>query len=652
MLVVLSLLVYSCASIGSPSGGGYDFDPPVIVRTTPAENATNVKTRRIVLEFDELVQIEKPSEKVIVTPPQRGMPVIRAQNNKVIVELKDTLLPNTTYTIDFTDAIADNNEKNPLENYAFSFSTGDVVDSLSVSGKVLQAENLEPVPSMYVGIHANLNDTAFTKTKFDRISRTNESGEFSIKGMSPGTYRIYALNDMNRDYMYDNPTEAIAFYETLIVPSHERAVRIDTIFNLDHSVDTVKEVEYTRFTPDNIIMRSFVSSFKRQYLQKTERTINEKISLYFGAPQEEVSIKPLNFDVEDWGLLERSWNNDTIHHWIKNPEVAQMDTLQFEVIYHKSDSLNLPVLTTDTINFVNRQRKQQEREREKRLKDLEDPKKKNKEELYEFLDLKANVSGAWDAYKAVRIEFAEPVSDFDPKKIKVQQLVDSTYTDLDINLLTDEVNPRIYTIGNKWLFGGSYRLVADSAVFHSYTGKWNKKLSIDFKVKPVEDYGHLYLDLQNLPDSVPAFVELLNASDMPIRKAQVVDNGALFMNLNPAKYYARIIIDRNGNGLWDTGDFDIDLQPEEVYYCPKMFEIKANWEMEESWDITALPLDKQKPLEITKQKPKDKESRRKELEQREEKERQRSNSRSQNNTNNVNGNMNSNRNTTSRNNNY
>jgi hypothetical protein len=154
-------------------------------------------------------------------------------------------MPNTTYTVDFTDAIVDNNEENPLENFSYSFSTGDVVDSLAISGKVITADNLEPVKGIYVGLHANLEDSAFTKLKFDRIGRTNSAGVFSIKGVAPGKYKIYALADANRDYMYDNPAEAIAFMETIIEPTSERALRTDTIFiehdhDHDHEAETAK----------------------------------------------------------------------------------------------------------------------------------------------------------------------------------------------------------------------------------------------------------------------------------------------------------------------------------------------------------------------------------------------------------------------------
>ena len=188
-IALSSLLLFNaCANIAAPTGGLYDVDPPRVVRSSPEFNALNNKSSKIEIVFDENIKVEKPMDKVIIAPPQQSFPVIKAQGKKVIVELEDALIPNTTYTIDFTDAIVDNNEGNTLDNFSFSFATGDHLDTLAVSGTVLSADNLEPVQGIYVGIHSNLNDTAFTKIPFDRISRTNSRGKFTIKGIAEGKY--------------------------------------------------------------------------------------------------------------------------------------------------------------------------------------------------------------------------------------------------------------------------------------------------------------------------------------------------------------------------------------------------------------------------------------------------------------------------------
>ncbi|MDU1891913.1 MAG: Ig-like domain-containing protein [Dysgonomonas sp.] len=638
----IALLIVSCANMASPSGGDYDFDPPKIVRTSPAMNATQVKKGKITLEFDENVVIKKPSENVIITPPQQSFPVIQTVNKRITVELRDSLIPNTTYTIDFTNSIVDNNEENPLENYSFSFSTGDVVDSLSISGKVLSADNLEPVKGMYVGLHSNLNDTAFTRTKFERISRTDETGGFTIRGVAPGTYKLYALDDTNRDYKYDNPAEAIAFMDALIEPSSEQASREDTIYvdTEKKVVDTVKTVAFTRFLPDNIILRSFKSDFQRQYLQKNERTGN-KLNLYFGAPTQMPIMEPLNFEPDaDWAILEKTAKNDTLTYWVKDQNVMQTDTLAFRITYIRTDTLNQSIPYTDTIRFVDRTRKKTEKE-EKKKKDKKD---EEKEEIT-FLDIKNNLSSSWDTHKSIFLEFSEPVTDPLSGKIKIEQMRDSVYHDISFQMEVDSLNPRKVTIKNKWGYGNEYRVSIDSAAIHSMYGLWNNKLEQKFKVKGEDEYGQLAILVGGL-DSIPSFMELLDKSDKPIRKARVIDNIAVFKDLAPGSYYARIVLDANNNGVWDTGDYEKKIQPEMVCYSPKEFKIRAYSEHfeDEPWIIDPSTLANQKPMEITKQKPEEKEARRKKMEERDKNNQQGRNNNKDNNRDNRDGSQYNNRN--------
>jgi uncharacterized protein (DUF2141 family) len=569
-------------------------------------------------------------------------------------------MPNTTYTIDFTNSIVDNNEENPLENFSYSFSTGDVVDSLAISGKVITADNLEPVKGIYVGLHSNLEDSAFTKIKFDRISRTNDAGTFTIRGVAPGRYKLYALDDTNRDYMYDNPAEAVAFMETVIEPTSERAVRNDTIFiEPDHNheaeagnnqnqppkkeIDTIKTVEYTRFLPDNIVLRSFKSGFQRQYLQKHERTAH-RLSIFFGAPTTMPEVEPLNFDKENWAILEKAPKNDTLTYWFKDQALMAQDTLTLRVTYMKTDSLNQLVSTTDTLKFIDRTRKKDNKEKEK-----EDKKKhkEGEEPPVTFLTITNNLSSTWDTYRNINLEFNEPIAgDSLKEKIVLQQKRDSVYDDIPFRLEVDSVNPRKYSIRNRWTYGSEYQFRIDSAAVYSMYGLWNNQLEQKFKVKNEDQYGQLAIWVEGI-DSIPSFMEILDKSDKPIRKSRVIDNVAVFKDIDPGTYYVRIILDRNNNGIWDTGDYDKKLQPELVYYMSKPVEMKANFEVEENnppWRIDITGPDSQKPLEITKQKPEDKEARRKKLEEKDAKNQRNRNRDSNQQSNSINRNNNSNRN--------
>lgn len=605
-------VLISCANIASPTGGAFDFDPPKVVSASPGFNATNVTGNKIEIYFDENVIIKDASEKVIVTPPQQKSPIIRSVNRKVTVELRDTMIPDMTYTIDFTDAIQDNNEGNPIENFSISFSTGDVVDSMAISGKVLAADNLEPVKGIYVGLHSNLDDTAFTHIKFLRISRTSETGDFTIRGVAPGEYRLYALDDISREYMYNNPSQAIAFYDSIIRPSSTKAFHMDTIYNDadKKEMDTIVEHQYTRFLPDDIILRSFSSNFKRKYLQKYER-LADRLGIFFGAPTSVPELNPLNFGGEDWGILERNAKNDSLYYWVKDRRILEMDTIKLTMTYLKTDSLNQDIFVTDTLNFIDRARKKDKKK---------DKKKDDEEEPVKFLEIKSNLASSWEVYKDINFEFSEPIVDSLAGKIRLQQNIDSVFTEIPFTLLSDSLNPRKYSLKHRWIYGTEYKLDIDSATIHGIYGLWNNSMNQTFKTKKEDEYAKLAIIVTGLVDTVPSFVELLDKSDNPIRKANVRRGAAVFWDLNPGEYYARIIFDRNGNGVWDTGDYYTKTQPELVFYCPSVIKLRAFAEDEVTWPLDAVPLNKQKPLEITKNKPVDKEERRRKLEEQEEKE--------------------------------
>lgn len=588
------LLFYACANVAAPNGGPYDELPPKFISSIPAPNQTNYKGNKIEILFDELIQVEKPTENVIITPPQLNMPAIRVSGKKVVVELKDSLKKDMTYTIDFTNSIADNNEKNVLENFSFAFSTGEVIDTLEVSGVLLNAENLEPMPGIVVGLHNNLADSAFVKTPFLRTSKTNDKGEFTIRNMAEGTYRIYALNDVNRDFKFDQPGEDIAFNDSLIVPSFEYTTRQDTIWKDTLTVDTILTVPYTRFKPDNITMFLFKEEFVRQYLQKTERPQEYLGVLTFNAPLDTIPAPvPLNFTPSDssWYFVQALENRSIINYWITDPALLMQDTLTFELTYPKSDSLNVLQAQTDTLQFLTRRRPNQKK------------KEKEEEEKPVGLGMTVYLPQSMDVFDTIHVEFNEPVLDIRPEMFVLQQMKDSIWNPVEFDFFPDSTNSLAFYIQRKWNYAEEYKLEVDSAVIRSIFGKWNDPFSGGFKIKSQEEYGFLYINTPNITE--PAFVELLNSSDAPVRKSFVKDGGALFMDLKPDKYYARLIVDTNGNGKWDTGNYAEKRQPEKVYYYPKFFDVMQNWEVEETWNVLSTPVTRQKPMEITKNKPKE-----------------------------------------------
>ncbi len=618
------LILHACANIATPTGGLYDVDPPKVVKATPDFNALNNTKSKIEIVFDENIKIEKPMDKVIIAPPQQKFPIIKAQGRKAVVELEDELLPNTTYTIDFTDAIVDNNEGNTLENFSYSFSTGDHIDTLAVSGTVLKAENLEPAQGIYVGVHSNLNDTAFTHLPFERISRTDSRGKFTIKGIAKGEYKIYALADLNRSYSYDNPQEEIAFLDSIFIPSFEPAMRNDTVFIDSLTIDTIYNTEYTRFTPDDILLKSFESGFERQYLQKHERNLPHKLDLFFAAPTQAVQftlLKPTTVS-DKWYVKESSITNDSVSIWITDSLIYKADTVKLKVDYLRTDTLNNHVINTDTLSFTLRGSRAKESKPDKKREGEEE------EIKIRHFNIRDNIQSSHEIYNNLFLEFEQPLANFDSTKIQLQHEVDSIFNPINYTLLSDTLNERRYRIKHKWEPGEKYKLLIDSAAFISEYGLHNNTLEKTFTVKTLEQYGNLMFIISGLPIGKTAYVELLDAQDKPFRKTLVKGNEALFMDLNPGKLYARLFIDENEDGEWTTGDYKLKRMPETVYYNPKWYEIRAFTNHEESWDLNERTFDKQKPLEITKNKPEEKKKRNRNEEERDKRRAQGSSSQS------------------------
>lgn len=603
ILILLTLVSvyaqFSCANIGRPSGGPKDETPPRFIRSNPPLNSVNTHKRKLDLEFDENILVEKVAEKVIISPPQKEMPEIRSNGRRLHIELKDSLKDSTTYVIDFSDAIVDNNEKNPLKDFSFAFSTGAVIDTFRMSGTVLNAADLEPVTGILVGVQSNLNDSTFTTLPFEKITQTDQFGKFNIKNISQKDYRYYALKDINRTYMFDMPNEDIAFTERIVRPDSVPATVNDTIFNQAGEIDSVMVRNTIKFIPDDLLLLSFNEDFKNLYLEKEERKDRRKIELFFTAPMDSLpELKPLNFDDQDWSILEKSLHNDTLTYWIKDSSIYKMDTLRFEAKYLRTDSLKELSMFTDTLQLVFRDRAVQSKKK-KKDKEVEEVK-------VELLQAKPLFGRDFEITGIASYEFNEPIVKLDPKAFHVTEKVDTIWKDIPFELEGDSVSARKLTVAAKWEPGKEYKINIDSAQIVSLYGKWNDKSEQPFKVKQAEEYSGLFFTIQNLPDSAKAFVELLNDQDKPVRKESVIDNNAEFFNVKPGTYYARLIVDFNSDGVWTTGNYALKRQPEPVYYYSKSINLRPNWDVEQDWNITELPLEQQKPLAITKNKPKEK----------------------------------------------
>ena len=610
---IVSLVVTSCARMGNPDGGWYDDTPPRVISSSPSDMGTNVKSKRVSINFNEFIKIDDPQSKVVVSPPQLEVADIKTKGKKIVVDLQDSLKANTTYTIDFSDAISDNNEGNPMGNYTFSFSTGSTIDTLVVSGYVLDAETLEPVKDILVGLYTDSTfaDSTFHTIPMERISRTNGSGFFAIKGVAEGRYRIRALKDGDGDFVHAQKSEVIAFNDSVITPTVGPDTRQDTVWKDPLHIDKVLTVEYIRFRPDDVTLLSFQAPQTDRYFLKTERKDPEKIGLFFTYGHDSLpEIRGLNFDSDSAFVIEASEKRDTIYYWLRDTALIHQDTLRFEMRYEMTDSTGMLVAQTDTIEALPKipyakRLKAEQKDFEKWQKEQE--KKKKNEEPFdsimpaEHLKVKLSASGMLDPNQNVYFEFQYPLDSIQRDSIHLYSMIDSVW--YRAPFVFEQVNLRTYVMKAEWRSEVEYSLECDTLAFTDIYGKSTKPIKQGLRVRKDDDFATLFVNLTSLPDSGDVIIQLLDGSDKVIREQKAEDNTAEFFYLKPGKFYMRAFVDWNHNGKWDTGDYDAHLQPEPTYYYAEELECKAKWDMTREWNLTRLPIYKQKPLAITKQKP-------------------------------------------------
>lgn len=623
--IIATAMAASCARMGHPDGGWYDETPPTVVATSPAYGATGVKAHKVEIEFDEFVKIDNATENVIVSPPQMETPEIKSAGKKIKVELKDTLKENTTYTIDFSDAITDNNEGNPLGNYTYTFSTGEQIDTFQVAGNVLEAENLEPVKGMLVGLYTEREDSAFLKLPMLRVARTDSRGHFVIQGVAPGSYRIYALQDADGNYRFSQKSEKIAFSNDSIVPSSRPDVRQDTLWTDSLHIKDIARVNYIRFTPDDIVLRAFTETLTDRYFIKSERKDADHFTLFFSYGSETLpEVRGLNFDATDAFILEPTTKNDTLTYWLRDTALVNQDTLDIELSYLATDTLGVLQQRTDTLQLLSKQTYEKRmKEAKKQLDEWQkkQEKKKKKGEPYdsimppEELAYKLDAPSSLDPDRNLTLEFNTPLSTIDTTRIHLYAKHDTLWYNAPFEI--EQISPyakadsayatakstaqRRFVLRGEWRPGIEYSFELDSAAFVDIYGKASMKQKKGFKVRSLDDYGTLVLNIAGM-DSQPMIVQLLNNSGAVAKQVNAEHGTAQFFYITPGKYYVRLIVDSNGNGVWDTGDFMAGRQPEEVYYCREAIECRAKWDITQTWSPKSVVLTQQKPSAITKQK--------------------------------------------------
>jgi len=583
IIVALSQLFWYCANVGMPTGGEKDETPPVVIKSIPEANALNFQKKTIYIEFDELIQLKDYRSKFIVSPPVNEQPLVEARGNRLIVEFEEDLQPNTTYTLDFADAIVDNNEGNVLENYSFSFSTGEYIDSLQVSGNLWDADDLSPTEGVLIFLHNNLNDTAIHTLVPIRMAKTNALGRFNIRNVSPGKYRIYALDDANRNFKFDQPGEAMAWSDIIVEPGTEYRQFADTIRIDSLEVDSVQYYEELVYIPDSIRLFKFQHDYKEQYLLSEERKERAKLTYYFNRPLEEDAKITLTGqeDVNDVFMMDRSLANDTVTFWLKDSTYYNQDSLSISLSYLMRDSLDQPYEQVDTIAMYFFEIKEKKKKRRK---------KDDKPEPIPTIKLKKQKNSI-DVFGQYHFSLPAPATRFDKNAIKLYNHKDTIPEEETFEFIHNDLSILNYTIRNDWEPGVQYEMIIDSAAIWDIYGLYNDSINAKFSVKSLDSYGTIYMKIENPQENW--LVQVLNRSDVVVQQAYIPASGKLgFRYLNPGEYMFRIVVDANMNGQWDGGDYYNRVQPETLIYYPDKVNVRKNWEVDlETWDPAVFSVD-------------------------------------------------------------
>lgn len=609
-IIIMSQMMSSCANPGSgPDGGAYDETPPKIISMSPKLGKRHANPRKIEIIFDENIKLDNPQEKVTVSPAQVDPPEISSSGKRITVTLHDTLKPNTTYTIDFGEAISDNNEGNPFGNFTYYFSTGDALDTMEIAGTVVDAQTLAPVKGVLVGLYNEDDDSAFQTRPFDRVARTSEDGKFSIKGVRNGSYKLYALKDVDGDLMFSSRSEIMGFTDKTYQTSSFPDIRYDTIWRDTVYYDSIKVVHYTHYTPDDVVILAFQHADKPRHFLKKQRDVPEWFRMYFTGPSgHRPEITGLNFDANDRFVEISSPFNDTITYWLKDSALLKQDTLAFAYSYMETDdSTGMDTLRTDTFELVPRMtmaRKLKERAEEMKRFEKEREKRHKRGDYSqetlpaEFIELIVKVQGNLPPNENIPISIKQPFARFDESRVHLYLGPDTARTEAPFRLDRHETDPMLYVLRGEWNYEQQYTLVIDSAAAENIYGLVNRKVEKRFKISKQEEFGSVFVTLPDADSS--AIVQLMQDDKRVVRQEHYSEGSADFFYVKPGKYYLRMFIDDDGDDLWTPGDYSERRQPERMYYYNKQVDVRANWDTEITWNAKSIPILQQKPEGLRK----------------------------------------------------
>jgi hypothetical protein len=579
-ILLAGLSLVRCARPGSPTGGPKDETPPSVVLEIPPNRTINFNFTKATITFDEFISLKDLSKEIFIAPPMKTKPEFKVAGKKVIIEFQEELKVNATYTINFGNSIVDFTEGNPLVNYEYVFSTGSHIDSLSIPGKVLNAFDHKPEEGIIVMVYQDENDTIPLDSLPLRVppksaSKTTKDGAFRINNLASGTYKLFALEDLNNNFIYDLPNERIAFLDSLIsiepviIPDTMPAVETDTL--LVDEADTIMAEAVDTAASENLSPEILTEKSYTLYLF-TEANLHQKLlskkligrnllQYIFQRPADSVRLKLLGFQPgrPDWYITEFGILKDTVNFWLK-PGLP--DTIRVRV--QAADSI------ADTSKFI-------------LSKSSVESKGKKKETVATSMAIASNTfAGAFDLNKKLTLGFGIPIEDYDPARIHLFTPTDTMIASFSF---TDTVQ-RKGIVDHKFLPGQFCVLLIEDSVFCDLSGAYNDSTAVRFKVRQAEDYGILLMNI-HVPEHPGQFIiQLLSEKDAVIRQKIIAGSDIVrFDYLMPGNFKIKIIFDDNSNGEWDTGNYGRQALPERVEYFSSTLNIRANWDLQEDWQL-------------------------------------------------------------------
>lgn len=574
-ITILFIVVVSCAKISSPSGGARDVTPPKVLSTSPENGSANFTGQQFSILFDEYVTLENVNEKLMVSPPLRKRPTITTKGKSVIVKFEDQLSENTTYSFYFQDAIRDLNESNPINNFSYVFSTGDVVDSLSVTGNVYSALTLDPPEEVLVMLYRNLHDTSFKRSLPDYISRTDENGSFVINHLREGEYRLFALKDADNSKNFNLAEEEIAFLDSTIkvTPSTNYLVKAIDTTSIEGTIGEAVASD-TNIVEGMYELHLFLPPKTSYYLNSSSRPSKYKLVYSLSLPPLDNRFEFAIAETDDSGyFVEMNEERDTMQVWLTDSILYNSAMLKSIVTFPFTDSLNNVVDKTDSITM-----------RYVAPRAVNTKSRSAKTPTNEFTVTIKNSS--LDPSQRPMFTAATPLVAPDSSKMRLFENADTLRQPLPLTFSKVPNNSQALVLESSLTEGKSYTLVALQSAFSDIYGHHNDSTSYSIQVRASDTYATLSFNLTGYEGN--CILQLLNASKV-VREMPVVPGKMVTLNyLEKGKYTARVIYDLNGDNKWTTGDYDAHRQPEPTSFLPMEIDLLPNFENVVDWDISRI----------------------------------------------------------------